>query len=82
MEDLIKALQIFLKYGNPEWPTHCEHDVMYVNVSPKEMSKEEIKELDELGFFPVDCDGNSYDDDFDGEYEEDDFFMSYKYGSC
>ena len=26
MEDLIKALQILLKYGNPKYPTHCEHD--------------------------------------------------------
>lgn len=26
MEDLIKALRIFLKYGNPYSPTHCEDD--------------------------------------------------------
>ena len=30
MKNLIKALQIFLKYGNPKWPTHCEHDNLYI----------------------------------------------------
>lgn len=28
MEDLIKALQIFLKYSTNKYPTHCEHDVL------------------------------------------------------
>ena len=31
MEDLIKALQILLKYGNPSYPTHCEHDELRVH---------------------------------------------------
>jgi hypothetical protein len=26
MKELIEALQIFLKYRNETWPTHCEHD--------------------------------------------------------
>jgi len=30
MEDLIKALQIFLKYGNPAHPFYCEHDELTV----------------------------------------------------
>ena len=30
MEDLIKALQILLKYGNPKYPTVCEHDILYI----------------------------------------------------
>jgi hypothetical protein len=30
MEDLIKALQIFLKYGNPNYPTNCSHDELFV----------------------------------------------------
>lgn len=30
MEDLIKALQIFMKYGNPAYPFHCEHDILYI----------------------------------------------------
>ena len=30
MKDLIEALQIFSKYTDTGWPTHCEHDVMYI----------------------------------------------------
>ena len=69
MEDLIKALQIFLKYGNPQWPTHCEHDIMYISdeISPEDVSEEDMEELDKLGFF--------VEDEFGG-------FASYRYGSC
>lgn len=69
MEDLIKALQIFLKYGNPDYPTHCEHDVMYIcGIEPDQVSDEDKAELDRLGFFVAD--------------EPDDGFMSFKYGSA
>jgi hypothetical protein len=69
MEDLIKALQIFLKYGNPDYPTHCAHDVMYIcGIEPSEVSPEDLAELDNLGFFVGD----------DGWGEG---FMSYKFGS-
>lgn len=30
MSDLIEALQILLKYGNPKKPTHCEHDILII----------------------------------------------------
>lgn len=50
MEDLIKALQIFLKYGNPYHPTHCEHDEMTVCIEPNAVSKEDKIQLSELGF--------------------------------
>ena len=66
MEDLIKALQIFLKYENKMHPTYCEHDVLYVDIDPSVVSDEDKKTLDELGFF-VD--------------EENDCFASFKYGS-
>jgi hypothetical protein len=66
MEELIKALQILLKYGNPDYPTHCEHDELFVDISPELVSKEDLKTLDELGFFPNDYNG----------------FSSYKFGSC
>lgn len=52
MEDLIKALQIFLKYGNPYAPTHCEHDVLHVAIDPDKVSDEDKAELDKLGFHP------------------------------
>ena len=67
MEDLIKALQIFLKYGNPQWPTHCEHDVLQVSIKPNLVSEEDTKILEELGFI------------IDNEF---DCFKSYKFGSC
>jgi len=51
MENLIKALQIFLKYGNPAYPTHCEHDVMYIcGIEPEDVSDEDKAELERLGF--------------------------------
>ena len=68
MEDLIKALQIFLKYGNPRWPTHCEHDVLHVDIDPEIVSDEDKKTLNELGFFPSE--------------ETPDGFDSFRYGSC
>lgn len=67
MEDLIKALQIFLKYGNPKYPTNCSHDELYVDIAPEKVSKEDLKTLDELGFFPS---------------EDECGFSSYKFGSC
>jgi hypothetical protein len=66
MEELIKALQIFLKYGNPDYPTHCEHDELFVDIDPELVSEEDKKTLDEIGFFPNDYNG----------------FSSYKFGSC
>jgi len=40
MEDLIKALQILLKYGNLRNPSHCEHDYFYVAIAPELVSKD------------------------------------------
>jgi hypothetical protein len=54
MQDLIEALQILLKYGNPHNPTHCEHDVLYVvDIDPGVVSAEDKKRLYDLGFFVV-----------------------------
>ena len=51
MEDLIKALQIFLKYRNEKYPTHCEHDIMMVGrIGKDEISQEDKDELQTLGF--------------------------------
>ena len=68
MEDLIKALQIFLKYGNPDYPTHCEHDELFIMIAPKDVSAEDKATLEELGFSP------------DGEFGLS--FVSYKFGSA
>jgi hypothetical protein len=66
MESLIKALQIFLKYGNPDYPTNCSHEELMVAISPELVSEEDLKILEELSFIPNEYDG----------------FISYKYGSC
>ncbi len=68
MEDLIKALQIFLKYGNPRNPSHCEHDYFYINIDPELVSEEDKTELSNLGF--------NIDSEFGG-----DGFGSFRYGS-
>lgn len=68
MEDLIKALQIFLKYNNAKWPTHCEHDVlMIMGVEKDEVSNEDTEELKSLGF--------SWNEEYD-------CFASYRFGSA
>lgn len=69
MEQLIKALQIFLKYGNPDRPTHCEHDELTVCIDPTKVSSADKKLLDKLGFF-VSEDG------------EGDCFKSFHFGSA
>lgn len=50
MSDLIKALTIFLKYDDPEFPTHCEHDTLMVCIDADIVSEEDKKTLKELGF--------------------------------
>lgn len=67
MEDLIKALQIFSKYTEDKYPTHCQHDTLYVNVESDDVSESDIEELDRLGFFPDDDTGT---------------FYSFRFGSC
>ena len=69
MENLIKALQIFLKYGNPTYPTNCSHDYLFVCVDPILVTDEDKAELNNLGFF--------VDTEFDGTG-----FGSFRYGSC
>ena len=68
MSDLIEALTILLKYGNPRNPTHCEHDVLTIGtIDPNDVTPEDRARLDDLGFFVS---------------EAERCFMSYRYGSC
>lgn len=60
MEDLIKALQIFLKYGNPDYPTHCNHDELWVDIEPEKVSEEDLEMLKSLGFFPSEDESGFY----------------------
>jgi hypothetical protein len=50
MSDLIEALQIFLKYGNPHNPTCCQHDILNVAIDNSLVSEDDKKRLKELGF--------------------------------
>lgn len=59
MENLIKALQLFRKYGNPTCPTHCEHDELFIMIDPELVSQEDLIALKELHFEPNDVDGFS-----------------------
>jgi len=57
MKKLIEALTIFAKYKDLEWPTHCEHDVLFVvGITKKEVSEKDREKLDKLGFFWSDSD--------------------------
>ena len=50
MEDLIKALQILLKYGNPKYPTVCCHDELrIVGIEPEIISDIDKLKLKSLG---------------------------------
>jgi hypothetical protein len=70
MEDLIKALQILVKYGNPHTPTHCEHDVLTIcYINPDDVTPEDKESLDSLGFHVSEGD--------DGPC-----FISYRFGSA
>jgi len=71
MKDLIKALQILAKYTDSDYPTHCEHDILYVNVRPEKVSDEDKENLEKLGFIVGDPDGCGTQG-----------FYSFKYGSC
>jgi hypothetical protein len=60
MDDLLEALHIFRKYGNPTYPTCCEHDVLHVCIDPEGVSDEDKKRLEELSFKPNDGGFRSY----------------------
>jgi hypothetical protein len=71
MNDLIQALQILSKYGNPEFPTHCEHDELTITpeIRPDDVSEEDKQKLELLGFFVSNDYGHS-------------LFKSFRFGSC
>ncbi len=70
MSDLIKALQILLKYGNPIYPTHCEHGILFIaDIDLKQVTDEDKASLEELGF------------SIRTEYGKEQFY-SYRFGSA
>ncbi len=68
MKDLIEALNIFLKYGNPDHPTNCSHDELAIcGIEPSDVSETDKKRLEELGF---------------NINEREGYFYSFRYGSA
>lgn len=67
LSDLIAALTIFLKYGDVSNPTNCQHDEMRIFPGSSEITENDLKELEKLGFAP--------DDDIQGA------FISNRFGS-
>lgn len=60
MDRLSKILQILNKYMDDfqkHWPIEADHDIIWFNVDPELVSKEDMKALEELSvFFDDDCD--------------------------
>jgi hypothetical protein len=51
MSNLIKALNIFLKYRDEIYPTHCEHDELWIcGYNDIDISEEDVRMLNNLGF--------------------------------
>lgn len=76
---LLTALQILNKYGNPKYPTHCEHDVLHIcGIEPENISEEDKLELSELGF-EINIEG-VYDEENDYTPSES-IIYSYRFGS-
>jgi hypothetical protein len=70
LSKLIQALEIFRKYGDPAYPTHCSHDQLTIcGINPDDVSDDDKKRLNDLGFLV----SNEY-----GEY----CFISFRYGSA
>lgn len=51
MKELIEALQILIKYGDPKYPTSCDHDILYImGIRYSDVSEDDRKRLGDLGF--------------------------------
>ena len=59
MKDLIEALTIFAKYTDLRYPTTCEHEELFVHVSPSVVSIEDTDRLAQLSFHDNDVGGFS-----------------------
>jgi hypothetical protein len=65
MDALIEALTIMRKYANPQFPTNCAHDVLWVDVNPGLVSPQDLARLKELYFTP-DNDGLGFSSSYFG----------------
>lgn len=70
LSELIDALTLLRKYGDPTSPTHCEHDTLMIcGIEPSQVSEEDTAKLEEMGFIV----GNEFGEEA---------FISYRYGSA
>ena len=73
MKELIEALQLLLALipkdsYHQEFPTHCEHDVLYVyGVDWKKAKFDDVKKIIKLGFIPGWDENLSFIDDLFGD---------------
>jgi hypothetical protein len=80
---ILEALAIFRRYVNPSYPFHCEHDVLYVLVSPRGVAEEDRQRLAGLGFVPSGSACEDHGDEPEWEYCEDcEHFLSFRFGSA
>ncbi len=49
---LIESFSIFGRYGEGEFRTGAEHDILYVYIDPAEVSEADTVRLSELGWEP------------------------------
>jgi hypothetical protein len=69
MHDFMKAMTLVEEVvGLPKYPFHCEHDTLTLCVDPRKFSGEQIKKMDDWGFWV--------------DEETGDWFNSYRWGSC
>jgi hypothetical protein len=72
LSSLIEALTIIRKYNDPEFPTNCQHDVLFVEgPSPSSMEWQDVDRLTQLGFVWPEQGG-----DYDGGW------ISFRFGNC
>ena len=57
--EFAEAFSIFAKYGDKDYHTYAEHDIIYAGPDPKEVSGEDQIRLKELGW-SIDEGNNSW----------------------
>jgi hypothetical protein len=68
MKKLIEALELFAKYKDLDYPTHCAHDTLcVVGITLEEVSATDRERLEVIGFI------------WSSEYDS---WVSYRYGSA
>lgn len=101
MKDLIEALQIMMRYmvdADNQWPTQCEHDVLYVwGFDMKRIPFEDVMRLMDLSFLPGFEDYSVFEEVMGDDYNCDKMteeqwnqirgnihgcFYSFRFGSC